>query len=62
MADQILGDQDFVDGLLEEYNELKDLCLEYLEKGYNKVQDGRDGPPVVFTNKVGSLFCRAPDS
>ena len=61
MADRILRNQSFVDELLEEYIQLKDLCLEYLEKGYNRGQGGPDGP-VVFSNKVGSLFCQATDS
>lgn len=43
-ASHILADQDFVDGLLEEYNDLKDLCRQYIEKIYNKRQVGEDGP------------------
>jgi hypothetical protein len=43
-ANHILADQDFVDGLLDEYNDLKDLCRQYIEKVYNKRQGGEDGP------------------
>ena len=51
--DRILGDQNFVDDLLEEYKQLKDLCLEYIEKRFKPGQGGLDGP-IGFGKKAGS--------